>query len=126
MGLSRRAALETLTKDELVQLARKNGIYFPLNTTKTGMGSRIMKALPKDVIMSEILLIQSSKLKQRASSGVKRSRCTQMYTKHYTDRPSPPYPANLCCRQYKTGNDGYRYKSVPDYRGVCRWQRIKY
>jgi hypothetical protein len=45
----------------------------------------------------------------------------RQYTKKYTERPSPPYPANLNCGATKTGNDGYEWTSVPDKNGVCRW-----
>lgn len=47
--------------------------------------------------------------------------CEKQTTKHYTERPSPPYPANTCCGSVKKGNDGRMYQSVADKNGVCRW-----
>ena len=37
--------------------------------------------------------------------------CVRQYTKHYTDRPSPPYPASACIGSVKVGNDGQLYTS---------------
>lgn len=42
-------------------------------------------------------------------------------TKRYTNRPSPPYPANKNCARTKLGNDGRYWTSVPASNGVCRW-----
>lgn len=47
--------------------------------------------------------------------------CVKQTTKHYTERPSPPYPANTCCGAVRKGNDGRMYQSVADRNGVCRW-----
>lgn len=44
-------------------------------------------------------------------------------SKKYTSRPSPPYPANECCGQTRTGNDGMKYISVETANGVCRWAK---
>lgn len=49
------------------------------------------------------------------------SSCKKQTSKKYTSRPSPPYPANECCGQVKTGNDGLKYMSVEAANGVCRW-----
>lgn len=49
--------------------------------------------------------------------------CSRQYTKKYTARPSPPFPANLCCGMTVLGNDGNMYQSVPNKQGVCRWKR---
>ena len=53
----------------------------------------------------------------RASRG-----CTRQYSKKYTSRKSPPYPANLCCGQEKSGNDGMDYISVRNRSGICTWK----
>ena len=53
----------------------------------------------------------------RASRG-----CTRQTSKKYTSRKSPPYPANLCCGQEKTGNDGMDYMSVRNRSGICTWK----
>ena len=42
-------------------------------------------------------------------------------TKHYTNRPSPPYPANKNCARTKLGNDGQYWTSIPASNGVCCW-----
>jgi len=51
--------------------------------------------------------------------------CVKQTQKKYTDRPSPPYPANECCGEIMQGNDGNRYISVADIRGICRWKPYK-
>lgn len=45
----------------------------------------------------------------------------RQYTKHYTERPSPPFPANMNCGKTKIGNDGRYWTSVAASNGVCRW-----
>jgi hypothetical protein len=50
--------------------------------------------------------------------------CVKQDTKKYTERPSPPYPANECCGQVKVGNDGKLYRSVRrGRRSDCAWVR---
>ena len=44
--------------------------------------------------------------KYKASRG-----CSRQTIKKYSERPSPPYPANLCRNSIKKGNDGNKYKS---------------
>lgn len=44
-------------------------------------------------------------------------------SKKYTQRPSPPLPANDYCGQRKRGNDGKMWTSAMDKNGVCRWSR---
>lgn len=51
--------------------------------------------------------------------------CTLQTTKRYTDRQSPPYPANECAGQQKVGNNGEMYESRPDKNGVYRWYKAK-
>lgn len=41
--------------------------------------------------------------------------------KKYGLRNSPPYKANQYCGAVKRGNDGNWYRSVPNYKGICRW-----
>ena len=57
----------------------------------------------------------------RRKSGRKIKDCSKQSTKKYTSRKSPPYPANACCGELRTGNDGLRYVSVANVNGVCRW-----
>ena len=42
----------------------------------------------------------------------------------YKNRPSPPYPAAKCHNASKIGNDGRKYKSVPDKNGRYAWKHI--
>lgn len=39
-------------------------------------------------------------------------------------RKSPPYPANECGGLTKIGNDGTRYKSKRNSRGIYQWRKI--
>lgn len=48
--------------------------------------------------------------------------CDRQYTKKYTERPSPPYPAQECRNQTKKGNDGRYYVSTRASNGIYRWQ----
>jgi hypothetical protein len=52
--------------------------------------------------------------------------CRRSYQKKYTNRNSPPYPANECQKWYLDGNDGYEYYSKPDRNGVHRWVRVEF
>lgn len=48
--------------------------------------------------------------------------CTKQHTKRYTQRNSPPYPANKCrVNSRKRGNDGLLYVAKPNVNGVKRW-----
>ena len=48
----------------------------------------------------------------------------QQFTKKYTDRPSPPYPANKMCGQTRLGNDDNLYISKANKNGICSWKRV--
>jgi hypothetical protein len=49
------------------------------------------------------------------------SSCRRQTHKKYKGRPSPPFPAQECRGQAKTGNDGKSYVSQADSSGVYRW-----
>jgi len=51
--------------------------------------------------------------------------CERQYTKKYTERPSPPYPAQECKHDVKRGNDGNLYMSDSDINGIFKWKLIK-
>ena len=55
--------------------------------------------------------------------GKKKHNLTRRLDKKYLLRDSPPYPANEYCGETKKGNDGNKYKSVPDKNNVCRWKQ---
>lgn len=42
----------------------------------------------------------------------------------YSNRKSPPYPANKNCGKTMTGNDGNMYESKPNKNNVCSWKKI--
>ena len=48
-----------------------------------------------------------------------------MFTKKYTSRNSPPYPANECRGLIKLGNDGKEWASVSTSSGIYRWTAQK-
>lgn len=61
----------------------------------------------------------------RAAPKPKKESCVNLsHIKKYRMRKSPPYPAQACQHLVKIGNDGNRYKSLPDKNGVYRW--LKY
>ena len=47
--------------------------------------------------------------------------CIKQTTKKYTNRKSPPYPANKCKGKTKKGNDSKLYTSVSNKKGIYRW-----
>jgi len=51
--------------------------------------------------------------------------CEEKFTKHYQNRPSPPYPANRCCGMVLPNQDGTLYESRADKNGVCHWRKVK-
>jgi hypothetical protein len=44
--------------------------------------------------------------------------------KKYSERKSPPYPANKNCGKKLKGNDGNLYESKPNKNGVCSWKKV--
>ena len=44
--------------------------------------------------------------------------------KKYSERKSPPYPANKNCGKKMAGNDGNMYESKPNKNNVCSWKKI--
>ena len=42
----------------------------------------------------------------------------------YTNRKSPPYPANEYCNKKRKGNDGLMYISRPNKNNVCSWKKV--
>ena len=52
-------------------------------------------------------------------------KCVELKTKLYTERKSPPYPANACQGQVRKGNDDLPYMSVANKNGVFTWKKVK-
>lgn len=114
----RRSDLEKMTKAQIMDYADKHNIYLTKSTTKYGMINTLMRKT------SPTRKRRSSSPRKRRSPRRPKSGCIRQSTKKYTTRPSPPYPANRCKGRYMIGNDGSRYKSVPDSRGINRWKRV--
>ena len=51
-------------------------------------------------------------------------KCVEQFGKKYLIRDSPPYPANECCGELMEGKYGQMYKSVPNKKGICRWNKV--
>ena len=49
--------------------------------------------------------------------------CVRQTTRRYTERPSPPYPAQACRGQRRRGNDGGLWVSRRNAAGVFTWRR---
>ena len=58
-------------------------------------------------------------MKKRTSKKV--YKCVEQTTSKYTNRPSPPYPARECPNKIIVGNDGRKYISLGDDRGIYKW-----
>jgi hypothetical protein len=67
--------------------------------------------------------VSKKRVSKKRVTSPKRRGCVEQFTKKYTSRPAPPYPANECCYSVKTGNDGRRYISTPNKNGICTWKR---
>lgn len=50
--------------------------------------------------------------------------CVALKTAKYKARPSPPYHAGDCKGKTLKGNDGRKYKSVADARGMYKWVSV--
>ena len=44
--------------------------------------------------------------------------------KKYTDRKSPPYPANENCGKKMKGNDGFMYEARKNKNNICSWKKV--
>jgi len=55
----------------------------------------------------------------------RKNHCVKETSTQYKSRPSPPYHANDCKGETKTGNDKQTYLSKADKRGVYHWIKIK-
>ncbi len=51
--------------------------------------------------------------------------CVEQFDKKYTERPSPPFPANQCCGKKMAGKEGRMYESRADKNGTCKWYILK-
>ena len=69
-----------------------------------------------------------SKPARRGNTG----RCERQVEPHvspsiarkYAGRPSPPFPANECCGMVLTGNDGNKWTSTKNAKGICQWKKV--
>lgn len=50
--------------------------------------------------------------------------CVQSPKTKYITRPGPPYPAQNCRNSIRFGNNGKRYVSVPDKKGIYKWKLV--
>jgi hypothetical protein len=86
------------------------------------------KTNPLNLTMSErknmTKKMNSLKGKQIASNKTHKTHKTQTIKNKYKMRDSPPYPANENCNKIMVGNDGEKYKSVPNKNGICTWRKI--
>ena len=66
---------------------------------------------------------KSARKSARRSARKSDSGCEQHFTKRYTSRPSPPYPAQNCKGMRKLGNDNHPWNSERSRNGTYRWVR---
>jgi hypothetical protein len=96
----------------------------PLKVTARQVAEEVKKAIesapaPYVDIEKEIEMVP---MKRKLRGGS--SKCRRSSRRKYTERNSPPFPANKCCYLKRRGNDTLMYNSVPSKTG-CRWQRSK-
>jgi hypothetical protein len=70
----------------------------------------------KEALKSEADLFRCKINKNKSNNKCVRSNATK-----YTNRKSPPYPANNCKNMVMKGNDNKEYISTPDKNGVYHW-----
>ena len=76
--------------------------------------------------MKKVQLMKVQPMKIQLMKAQKQPRgCVQQNLKKYTDRPSPPFPANECCGRTMAGKHGRQWISIPNKSGICRWVPIK-
>jgi hypothetical protein len=75
----------------------------------------------KPITLSFLKEMQKGEFSRRMIYG--KRRCNMRTTKKYLSRPGPPYPANECCGMKRIGNDGRKYVSMPNAKGVCSWKK---
>jgi hypothetical protein len=67
-----------------------------------------------------------SKSANKVKKASKSRGCVRQFSKKYTSRKSPPYPANECCGMVKRGNNGLDWLSKRASNGVCRWKPLNF
>jgi hypothetical protein len=59
------------------------------------------------------------------TSPMRVRKCVDMsHLKKYAKRPGPSYSAQDCKDEIRNGNDGLMYMSIPNRKGVYRWQKL--
>lgn len=100
-----------------------------MKSPKKGLSTKFwnLKASPKKRV-SPKKSTRAKRSPKKSPKAAKRSpkakSCSAQTTKKYTDRSSPPYPANECCDQEMMGNDGRLYVSHADKNGRCAWKVV--
>ena len=97
---------------------------------KKTAGSKSRKKVKKTSKRSQSAMMKIKRNEKKISAMFKLGRhprrpksCSRQYSKIYTSRKSPPYPANECCGHYILGNDDKSYVSKMASNGVCKWVR---
>lgn len=137
-GLAERlCSFYTQSNDESNQ-THKSSVNLKCNGDKCFLANRVspkIKAVsskpktvsPKPKLVSPKSKVTSSKLKATDSNPVQSKAvksCTEQRTKKYTERPSPPYPANECKKRTMQGNDGKDYISTITKPGYYKWKLV--
>jgi len=86
----------------------------------TLLGAAAGYAIDKSVIHKQPLFER----RPLFEGGADERGCVRQHTKKYTERDSPPYPANNCAGQTRIGNDGELWHSKRASNGVHRWVRV--
>ena len=66
--------------------------------------------------------IMTKKLKSISGKNAKNEHSKTL--KKYTNRKSPPYPANENCGKKMKGNDGFMYEARKNKNNICSWKKV--
>jgi hypothetical protein len=95
------------------------------STSSTKKRKNKSKSSKKSKSKSKMTPKQMKKLFEAGLHPKRPKSCRKQFSKKYTSRKSPPYPANECCGHYITGNNGQEWVSKRASNGVCKWVPVK-
>ena len=127
-----RAKVKSGPKPKTIRKSRKTTRKSPKKTTRKSPKKTTRKSPKKTTRKSPKKTTRKSPKKTTRKSPKKTTRKSpkkpgcqpQRHLAKYTNRPGPPHPAQQCKNATKFGNDGHKYKSLPDKNGTYRWKKV--
>jgi len=86
---------------------------------------KLMKRMLHESNSFRLTIKQRQKLNNKLSLVTRKNDVRNRKTnKKYTNRNSPPYPANENCHKRMIGNDRTYYISTPNKNNICTWKKV--